>query len=90
VAFWEDMNVGYCMRALGVVPTVASDERGRERFHHRSPDDVARGAPGVWAPDSVSFHYVTSGEEMRRVHALVMRCAREGLGADGSQELAIS
>ena len=89
--FWEDANVGYCMRFLGIEPLQAKDEKGRERFHFQSPvrvsrlcNDTTSEAGACVAPDSVSFHYISSRQDMRRIYSLLHLCP----GRDHQQQQA--
>jgi hypothetical protein len=86
----NDVPLAKCFYRLGIVPTDTFDSAGRERFHHKTPAhvlvppevgswwDVAsmsrlRGLANL-APSSISFHWIKSPIEMRKLHSYLMRC----------------
>lgn len=72
VALWEDVNVGHCMRFLGIEAADTMDEAGRETFHYQTPAFLLQhGRMAEVSPHSVSFHYVRSRREMHLMHALL-------------------
>jgi len=69
VAYWEDVNIGYCMRFLGIEPMDMRDEEGRETFHYQYPKYLSvEGRSQMVSPFSVSFHYISTPSSMYGLH----------------------
>ena len=88
-AFWEDVNVGHCMRFLGVEAAETSDAEGRQTFHYQSPGFLGReGRTGEVSAHSVSFHYIRDPRDMRFLHTQLYGC--EDSAGRGEEDLVVS